>query len=342
MTLNVALQTLELQARFTRGDLKKAYREAHQVWHPDRFPAQSNLQSKASARTQQINEAYDYLLRALGSSESFGIGATETESGSNNRSGGVQRDQQEPKAAKGGEKQTRADSNQPKASPPNEHSQSEPQNTKTEPARQKLSNTSGFAMACAIVFGLFVIGLLSGNRQQNVASPSPPTSPAPAIIGNDVSVQPALRKQSPEPISPTPAVFHTLSQTANLPHAALTKPPTPKVESKVIRDLRGHSYRVPASDFQRLLNLKAEAEKDQKRSRSHNPAFDEEWKLLQSEEKKLDDNIRRHPGQNRRQIEAFFQKRDAFYQRRAAYYAPFSIDACPFELELKRIGIPMP
>lgn len=61
MDTQTALQTLELIAPFSKADLKKAYRDALLVWHPDRFPDGSELKVKAEARTYKITEAYALL-----------------------------------------------------------------------------------------------------------------------------------------------------------------------------------------------------------------------------------------------------------------------------------------
>ncbi len=42
-------------------EVKVAWRDLAQVWHPDRFPADSRLRAKAEANLQRINEAYEAL-----------------------------------------------------------------------------------------------------------------------------------------------------------------------------------------------------------------------------------------------------------------------------------------
>jgi hypothetical protein len=61
MTIPEALEYLELATPFTKSDLKKAYREALMVWHPDRFAGNDQLLAKAEVRTKQINEAFALL-----------------------------------------------------------------------------------------------------------------------------------------------------------------------------------------------------------------------------------------------------------------------------------------
>jgi hypothetical protein len=42
-------------------DVKVAWRDLAQVWHPDRFPADSRLRAKAENNLKRINEAYEAL-----------------------------------------------------------------------------------------------------------------------------------------------------------------------------------------------------------------------------------------------------------------------------------------
>ena len=52
---------LELLPTATLADIKKAWHEQLQVWHPDRFNHSPALHRKADARTQLINQAYQTL-----------------------------------------------------------------------------------------------------------------------------------------------------------------------------------------------------------------------------------------------------------------------------------------
>lgn len=64
MTTDQALQILDLSAPITPEALKKAFREAMMVWHPDRFEGNEGLKAKAASNTYQINEAHT-LLKAI-------------------------------------------------------------------------------------------------------------------------------------------------------------------------------------------------------------------------------------------------------------------------------------
>ena len=60
-----AYQMLELPIGANLPQVQKAWREMVQVWHPDRFPNNPDLQRKAEERTKQINNAADILERYL-------------------------------------------------------------------------------------------------------------------------------------------------------------------------------------------------------------------------------------------------------------------------------------
>jgi curved DNA-binding protein CbpA len=54
-------QVLELLPSASSAEIKKAWLELVQVWHPDRFKQSTALHRKAEARTQMINQAYQTL-----------------------------------------------------------------------------------------------------------------------------------------------------------------------------------------------------------------------------------------------------------------------------------------
>ena len=59
-----AYRVLGLTPGATVDEVKTAYRDLAQVWHPDRFPDNNRLRDKAQRNLQRINEAYA-LLRDL-------------------------------------------------------------------------------------------------------------------------------------------------------------------------------------------------------------------------------------------------------------------------------------
>lgn len=56
-----AYRILGLAPDASQADVKAAYRDLVQVWHPDRFPADSRLRAKAERNLQRINAAYAVL-----------------------------------------------------------------------------------------------------------------------------------------------------------------------------------------------------------------------------------------------------------------------------------------
>ncbi len=56
------LEILELESVTSPEELKQAYRDMVQIWHPDRFHGNPRLQRIASAKIKDINQAYNNLL----------------------------------------------------------------------------------------------------------------------------------------------------------------------------------------------------------------------------------------------------------------------------------------
>lgn len=56
-----AYRVLGLVPGASAEEVKSAYRDLVQVWHPDRFPEKSRLRDKAERNLQRINEAYAVL-----------------------------------------------------------------------------------------------------------------------------------------------------------------------------------------------------------------------------------------------------------------------------------------
>lgn len=54
-------EILGLEPGCTPEELKLAWRDLVQVWHPDRFPANERLRQKAQDKLKEINEAFDAL-----------------------------------------------------------------------------------------------------------------------------------------------------------------------------------------------------------------------------------------------------------------------------------------
>lgn len=63
MTRAECYRELEIDPEATADQVRQAWRDLAQVWHPDRFPGNERLQSKAQERLKRINEAYQALTR---------------------------------------------------------------------------------------------------------------------------------------------------------------------------------------------------------------------------------------------------------------------------------------
>ncbi|HEY3277765.1 MAG TPA: J domain-containing protein [Syntrophorhabdaceae bacterium] len=73
MELKQAYKVLELPQSASISDVKEAYRDLAQIWHPDRYSHNERLQKKALNKMKEINAAYDCLCRYLdkANSEAF-------------------------------------------------------------------------------------------------------------------------------------------------------------------------------------------------------------------------------------------------------------------------------
>lgn len=109
MNITDSLQLLELAVPITRTSLKKAYRDALMVWHPDRFAGNTDLQKKAATKTCLINEAYSLLSKIPESGYPYRKSAGKPSSSSTT----VGSAEADPRNVK-----TRAHGTQSKASPP--------------------------------------------------------------------------------------------------------------------------------------------------------------------------------------------------------------------------------
>lgn len=65
MDIRKCYELLDLRPGYSQEDLKQAYKDLVQVWHPDRFTHNQRLQEKAESKLKQINKAYEVLEQAL-------------------------------------------------------------------------------------------------------------------------------------------------------------------------------------------------------------------------------------------------------------------------------------
>jgi curved DNA-binding protein CbpA len=59
MNIEKAYEVLGLKLDASIDDLKLAYRDLVNVWHPDRFLHNPRLKEKAEQQLQEINQAYE-------------------------------------------------------------------------------------------------------------------------------------------------------------------------------------------------------------------------------------------------------------------------------------------
>ncbi len=67
---------LGLEPGATPDEIKEAWRDLVQVWHPDRFGGNDRLQQKAQEKLKQINQAYEKLRNPQSSSSRTSAGAS--------------------------------------------------------------------------------------------------------------------------------------------------------------------------------------------------------------------------------------------------------------------------
>jgi DnaJ domain len=65
MDIRKCCDLLDLRPGYSQEDLKQAYKDMAQVWHPDRFAHNARLKEKAEDKLKQINTAYEVLAQAL-------------------------------------------------------------------------------------------------------------------------------------------------------------------------------------------------------------------------------------------------------------------------------------
>jgi preprotein translocase subunit Sec63 len=64
MDIRKCYEILELRPGYSAAELKQAYKDLVQVWHPDRFAHNPRLKEKAEEKLKQINQAYAVLDQA--------------------------------------------------------------------------------------------------------------------------------------------------------------------------------------------------------------------------------------------------------------------------------------
>ncbi len=67
------LEKFGLNRNFTSEELKQAYKDLVQIWHPDRISNNPRLQKKTTIEIQKINNAYEILKQYLSYNEPISI-----------------------------------------------------------------------------------------------------------------------------------------------------------------------------------------------------------------------------------------------------------------------------
>ena len=63
MKIDRCLEILELEPGASPDDMKRAYKDLVNVWHPDRFAGNPRLMRRAERKLKEINAAYETLTR---------------------------------------------------------------------------------------------------------------------------------------------------------------------------------------------------------------------------------------------------------------------------------------
>ncbi|HEY3322726.1 MAG TPA: J domain-containing protein [Planctomycetota bacterium] len=65
-SLDAYFKTLDLPSNATLEQVRQAYKDLAKVWHPDRFAHDPKLVQRANLKMQEINAAYEQLVKAMG------------------------------------------------------------------------------------------------------------------------------------------------------------------------------------------------------------------------------------------------------------------------------------
>lgn len=82
MDLKQACKILEVSESCSLAEIKQAYRDMVQIWHPDRYSQNERLQRKAQEKMKELNAAYDCLSSHITSHKDTGFTDSESKYGS--------------------------------------------------------------------------------------------------------------------------------------------------------------------------------------------------------------------------------------------------------------------
>jgi len=69
MDIEKCFKILEVDRNASPDEIKQAYKDTVNVWHPDRFSSNSRLQQKAEEKLKEVNRAYETLQSYLSSEQ---------------------------------------------------------------------------------------------------------------------------------------------------------------------------------------------------------------------------------------------------------------------------------
>jgi curved DNA-binding protein CbpA len=89
MDIKRCFQILELDPDATVDEVKQAYRDLVNIWHPDRFSTSPRLRDKAEAKLKELNEAHETLISLLSPSSQSTPRGEKTAPGSTQAGDGI-------------------------------------------------------------------------------------------------------------------------------------------------------------------------------------------------------------------------------------------------------------
>lgn len=153
---------LEVRRGASLEEIKRAYRDLAQVWHPDRYCHNPRLRAKAEEKLKSLNEAYQRLSEYCErSAASTPPPASQSSTSNTDR------------------KQSRETKRPPKASPPPQPNPDVNRTKDTSDDDQRSNTNIGCILIALFVFG-FIIIIVSGENQNSSVQPqfqTPPQQP---------------------------------------------------------------------------------------------------------------------------------------------------------------------
>ena len=182
--ISACLELFDLPDAFTEAQLKQAYHDLVQVWHPDKHSHNARLQKKADEKMKEINQAYEVLrLRLV-----HGMFRLE------------------PSTSRAGSQTSRTgptSGHHPPAEPHSQPAEATPQDSShAAPASYEPKGLSGNAF-WLILLGIMMLIVMVTPRGRKAASPDIPEAAAPS---SDTELPLSFSIEGPAPGTNTPSV----------------------------------------------------------------------------------------------------------------------------------------